>query len=516
MISQTQPFVLPPVNDLVGDGIHFRSARDGRFLLYRGMCFGPVAKFPPFLPLKNVEDWEMAEPFLDLLLACGFTTLRLPFSWAAFEPELAIDKPSYDEQYFEAFFSQISLFEKKGFAIFLDIHQDLVQPAFGGNGFPEWVLEDGSKPRMYFNNTPWWGLNYVLNKGLRKTFTQFWKNDLTNTSCNPPLNHFPVRDRYLDMVDRIAERTVHHPGIFGFEVINEPHPATLDPVWFEEELLNEFYSQAIERIRKHNNHLFVFLAPQSDWNVNVRRDRNYISRLKMQQPQDDRLVFAFHYYDSLLTGLHGFYFHEMKRDEYVDAIKRGIVQAQEKGMVPFLTEFGSRQNWLGSVTKRHMSWQFEAAERAMAHATYWNINLYNTKKERDGFMKEDFSLIDHEMLPRNLAIATRPYVMAASAEPVTMVYNDRSLRCDIHLKGKPLDEWTVVYVPCVKKHQLMPHIYTRGFEVRYNENGNGAQALFLPEHNQLMIKLDQNSIDHHITIDQVFTDSSSAVLRYDC
>lgn len=508
MTGQPVPFTYPTVGDLYRSGKYLRSKIDDRYVIYRGVCYGPVAKLPPFLPFKEMADIERFSSLLDLLYACGFYTLRLPFSWAAFEPACDPETPQYDEEYFDQFFAMVGALEKRGFSIFLDVHQDLVQEAFGGNGFPIWVLEDGVKTGILLNNTPWWGLNYVMNKGLRRTFTQFWKNDLTNTRISPPLQHFPVLDRYLLVIERIAERANDHPYLFGFEFINEPHPALLGEELFERELLSEFYRDAIEKVRACNRDLLLFLAPQSDWNVNLRRDKEYRSLIDVGEI-DDRLVFAFHYYDSWLTGLHGLYFNEMKREEYIDAAKRGVIQAEEKAMVPFLTEFGSRQNWFSSVTKRHMNWQFEAVERAMLHATYWNVNFYNTEKEKDGFMREDFSLIDHEGRTRNLALAVRPYVMAASAEPVTMVYNDRLGKLDVLLRGEALPSTTVLYIPACKTHELLPVAFENGFEVRYNGNGS---VTFDKASNQLHVQLDPTITEHHLTVDRAMADASSGVV----
>ena len=160
-----------------GDNSWLRSARDGRYLLLRGVCFGPSAKLPPYLPFRIPEDWKKYETYVDLLLTCGFTTLRIPFLWSAFEPTCDPIEPQYNEDYLTQFFHYITLFTEKGFLILIDLHQDLVGKAFGGGGMPDWVKSEGTKNLSFMRGTPLWGLNYVFNPHLRKTFTDFWSND---------------------------------------------------------------------------------------------------------------------------------------------------------------------------------------------------------------------------------------------------------------------------------------------------------------------------------------------------
>lgn len=243
------------------------------------------------------------------------------------------------------------------------------------------------------------------------------------------------------------------------------------------------------------------LSPQSDWNVNLRTDKDYRSHLTLDDSHDDRLIFAYHYYDSKLTALHGLLFDESKRVEYWEAVALGVRESSRRGMVPFLTEFGSRQNWIRNVTRRHMHWQFEAVEQAVVHATYWNVNLYNTPETRDGFMLEDFSLIGHKGTPRNLDLACRPYPIASSAEPVSIQYNDHSHSFELRLYGEPTSEATVIYLPYSRTNEYAPAPYREGFKVYYGfELIDNVRAEFLPESNQLHIWLDPTINDHHIAI----------------
>ena len=461
----------------------------------RGVCFGPSAKLPPNLPLRSFEDWDRYETYIDLLLACGFTVLRLPFFWSAFEPVCNPLSPEYDEQYLQNFFEYIRRFSAKGFLILIDMHQDLLGHAFGGNGMPDWVCSDGTARRSFLKDTPLWGANYEFNRNLRKTFTDFWRNDLTNRSNTPPLEHFTVRDRFLDALERVAEAASHCERVLGIEIFNEPHPARFHNREFEEQILPAFYTDAIRRIRKHSENLFAFVSPQSDWNVNLRRNKAYNSFLNMQL-QEERIVFAYHYYDSLLTALGGHFFHDSKRGEYRRAHEIGTRWARERGMAPFLTEFGTRQNWPKPVVRTQMNWQFEAVEHALVNATYWNVNLYNTEELHDGFMREDFSLIGHNEKIRNLDIATRPYAVSTSAEPIHSHFNLRTKEFELVLHGNPSPEPTHIYLPSTQQHPFQPVHYPNGFLVQYNGNKMNDEVA----DNTLLLRLDSAATVHEIVI----------------
>jgi aryl-phospho-beta-D-glucosidase BglC (GH1 family) len=493
------PFpLLPAVSDIVAHEGSFVERGTGRHLFLRGICFGPSAKEAPHLPFREPEDFERYETYLDLLLACGFTTLRLPIFWSALEPSCDPSSPRYDLAYADRYFEYVRKLTAKGFLVFIDLHQDLLGTQFGGNGLPTWVHQEGSKHGVILSGTPLWGLNYAMNRGLRKTFTAFWRNDLTNTQVEPALRHFKVRDRFVDAIEFIAERASHNSRVLGIEIFNEPHYATLAAQDFEKDVLSEFYDQATERIRRHSRDLFVFVSPQSDWNVNLRSDKDYRSHLP--SPTDDRTVFAFHYYDSQLTALYGSLFHDNKREEYLDSIRLGVREAAAKGMVPFLTEFGTRQNWNTSVARRHMNWHFHAIEHAMLSATYWNVNLYNTQWQRDGFMREDFSLLgppgpNGELTPRNLDIACRPYIVSSPVKPIVSEFSPATKRFEFVIEAEGVEEPVEIYLPVDRRHALQPTHYPSGFAIEY-----AGKSRYEFADNRLRIWLDPLRTNHVIAI----------------
>jgi hypothetical protein len=148
-----------------------------------------------------------------------------------------------------------------------------------------------------------------------------------------------------------------------------------------------------------------------------------------------------------------------------------------------------------------MNWQFEAVDHALTNATYWNVNLYNTEQDRDGFMREDFSLLDHNHETRNLDIAVRPYLQMASAIPVNMHFNLRSREFTLALMGPVVsDKPTRIYVPALAIHDMQPIHYPNGFRVEYSGKGTVRFS-----DNILELMLDPTETHHTIRI----TDPSS-------
>lgn len=77
---------------LEADGTELRDAH-GRIVTLRGINAGGRSKFAPYFPFEWEDpDFVAAmEDYLDRIDAFGFDVLRVPFSWAAFEPVRGVD-----------------------------------------------------------------------------------------------------------------------------------------------------------------------------------------------------------------------------------------------------------------------------------------------------------------------------------------------------------------------------------------------------------------------------------------
>lgn len=118
----------------------------------------------------------------------------------------------------------------------------------------------------------------------------------------------------------------------------------------------------------------------------------------------------------------------------------------ERGLVPFLTEFGVFQE--AEQVREYLNLQFNQREAYLLNATIWNYDLYNTEVGKDNWNFENYSLLGPNRKPRNLDLVARPYPMRSSAEPFLVFFDIDSKYASIILKGEVIsNEPTVVYIP---------------------------------------------------------------------
>jgi len=142
----------------------------------------------------------------------GFRLLRLGIGWKDYEPEHG--------QYNEALLQKIDrLFDwaaKYDVYIFFDMHQDLYS-AFAdnvGNGAPAWAtVTDGIKRgKTHFV----WGEGYFWDRAVHRAFDNFWRNT--------PVDGKGLQDHFAALWQMLARRYGDHPALFGWDLLNEPHP----------------------------------------------------------------------------------------------------------------------------------------------------------------------------------------------------------------------------------------------------------------------------------------------------
>ena len=113
------------------DGQQIKDA-DGRVVLLRGVNTSGDSKVPDFMPLKN-------ESMLDPLPEWGINTLRLLFTWEAYEPT----RCNYDQAYMQYYEQVVEWAEERNMYVIVDFHQDAYSRYTingCGEGFPEWAV----------------------------------------------------------------------------------------------------------------------------------------------------------------------------------------------------------------------------------------------------------------------------------------------------------------------------------------------------------------------------------------
>ena len=454
--------------------------------------------------LNLKEEIKSVEPELERLKELGFNIVRLLISWKAIEPQ---PNSNLDEllpegkQYLTLIKEIIDELHTRNLYVFLDFHQDIAHELYGGDGFPDWALatdREHKLPDPSDLRDKKWMIKYVTNKSVKNTLASFWRNDLTHIDGENKLEHFPVRTHLEKTIGQTAKffRSLNngagHPAILGIEPFNEPNPAGLPKEQFEQDFLVDFYRNVDLEIRKFDPDVFIFMEPNVGWTIPSSSDgqedvdksklnllssgpfsakdafnMNLVENVMVKGKIDSKQLVTFlpknlssvstfaqngvlsvHFYDMMAIATSF-----MKIPENIYRIKREFpsifVQlanaARERGLIPFLTEFGGSQE--AEQVGEYLNLHYEQIEAHLLNATIWNYDLYHTKEGKDNWNLENFSLLGPNRTPRNLDVVARPYPMRSSAEPVLLFIDIKSKYATIILKGKVVEAPTVIYIP---------------------------------------------------------------------
>jgi hypothetical protein len=515
-----------------GNGIFKRgswfSDDNGRYLLFRGVNFGSRSKLPPYLPIAPLEsksisqvdlkkEIENVKKELDLMKHLGFNIVRLLISWKALEP-----RPNPDPNALlpegRVYLSKVKEIVDELYArqihVILDFHQDIAHEAYGGDGFPDWALAvDEKHPRRENANLKdkRWQIKYVTDKSVKQTLRSFWRNDLTNIEFG--INNLPVRTQLENTIGLTAQYFQElnngngHPAIIGIEPFNEPHPVGMPKEQFEEKMLMEYYTNVNTQLARHDPDLLIFIEPRVDWTMpsgdasknlpgpspfsarnsfNMGMMKNLMvegridsATIRTHLPQNMQSisrfggngVLSFHYYDMMAVASSFMKIPESMytyRRQWPIVFRQLVQSATERGLIPFLSEFGAFQE--GEQVREYLNLMYEQVEANLLNATYWNYDLYHSREGKDNWNLEDYSLLGPDRSGRNLDVVARPYPMRSSAEPILLYFDLESKFATFVMKGAIVEAPSVIYIPSAIHYPSGFSVWGTGSKVSWNES----------------------------------------------
>jgi endoglycosylceramidase len=375
---------------------------NGREVLLRGVNAGGHSKTPPFFPFPFRESGlptqsgsapfaAAAARYLDLVAGMGHNFLRMPFTWEAVEPQ----DGKLDTTYLDRLERFVDLAAARGIRVVLDSHQDLVSRAYGGDGFPSWVL---SKPQAHAPayQKLLWPLGYMLNGDVKRDLQRFWKNDAG------------MQDRYIEMLSAVARRFGEKSNVVGIELINEPAAGTLNQERWSREVLTAFHERAGEAVRRAAPKLLTVFGGTGADGVRGRTDT--------QLPGGDGWVFAPHAYDGsrlMAAQLGAPNTLERWLPEYRprEAMQAWAKQADSWGVPLVIGEHGAPRTFRSAP--KQLSAFLDAADEAKSSVATWELTVF-TDEARDDWNHERMSLMPAgERTPSSDAV-TRPYPAAVA------------------------------------------------------------------------------------------------------
>jgi endoglycosylceramidase len=366
------PEVATPVPaPLHTDGAFFKDAA-GRVVLLRGVNLSGDAKVPPFSALHSAAE-------LDPLPRWGLNTLRLLFTWEAYEPQPC----GYDDTYLRSIEREVDWAETRGLYVIIDFHQDGYS-RFSldgcGEGFPEWAVLSSMATHAPDNGPrcDGWGVKLTFDSAN----LDVWRGFHRDTEG--------ARTRYLQMVSRVAARMSSHRAVIGYEVINEP--------WGQAHELHDLFQDVGAAIREQDPERLLFI-PAHALGLNAPRVSH------------DNIVHAPHYYDS------GAYLSKAWAGGSVraplDELRR---VSQGWGSPMLLGEFGANEGTRDEGP--YLDAIYDWLDERFVSGTQWNYTPGWTPTRKDGFDAEDYSIADDSLVLRSGLFRPRPYPQKTAGVPL--------------------------------------------------------------------------------------------------
>jgi endoglycosylceramidase len=198
---------------------------NGRVILLHGV--NVVYKHAPYIAYPDPgQPWNFSVQDAKKMRSLGFNVVRLGIEWQALEPgsggpnQAQVCTPgapgnahewnqTVAERYLEHVAATVNLLARFGIYTLLDMHQDVYNQNFRGEGAPNWAV--------CTNNVP------IVPKGGR------WSNNYSNPTLQAAVQHFWANDVVGNLQGNfdlawktVAEKFKNDPWVVGYDPYNEP------------------------------------------------------------------------------------------------------------------------------------------------------------------------------------------------------------------------------------------------------------------------------------------------------
>ncbi len=202
----------------------------GRTVLLHGV--NAVYKRPPFVlyPAPG-KPWNFTSADASLMARLGFNVVRLGLIWKGLEPGTAPANdpsicgpgPLHDpgqfnqavlNRYLAKVAQTVALLAKYHIYTLLDMHQDVYNELFDGEGAPNWAVCTGGHPSI--DPPGRWSTNYAT-AAAGAAYGHFWRNDVAGD----------LQGEYDRVWADVAAYFSKDPWVVGFDPFNEPFSTSL-------------------------------------------------------------------------------------------------------------------------------------------------------------------------------------------------------------------------------------------------------------------------------------------------
>jgi endoglycosylceramidase len=500
-----------PRGPLSAPGGPFLHDGNGRVVILHGV--DAVYKYPPFeLYPDPGQPWNLSSSDASLMQQLGFDVVRLGISWQGLEPgtvganDPAICSPGtprdphqFNARIVQAYLSHVAqtvdMLGRHHIYTLLDMHQDVYNQLFRGEGMPAWAVCTGPFPPVARAGR--WSANYA-NPAVDMAFRNFFDNDVVGD----------LQGEYDRVWKAVASYFRHNRWVVGYDPMNEPFTNSLLYTVGQDnetdQLLECFYTGArvpgrsvdgiqtlscpkgvpsrglIPTIRAADPNHLIFAEPTI---YAAHRLPNYLG------PMDyTNLVLNFHDYCAYRSGVTGDPTDlDACSSEELTTIERRAEErptdasrAQPGGPAWFMSEFGATANTdlLDRLTR--------FADDYLLGWAYWSWKYYN-----DPTGSSDEALVTAQgQLQPSVSALSRTYAQAIAGTPTSMSFDPQTAAFHLTYVPNPaIHAPTVIFVP------LLAH-YPSG----YCPSVNGAKVVSKPGAQLLELSNSGNSNDGDVDV----------------
>ncbi len=479
-VVATMPSLASPIHDppkatgasivqgpIRSPGGPFLYDQHGRVVFFHGV--NAVYKLPPYelYPAPGIP-WNFTAADASLMAKLGFNVVRLGMTWKGLEPgtapanDPAICTPGapHDpgqfnqgilDRYLTKLSETVSLLGRFHIYTLLDMHQDVYNKMFDGEGAPNWAVCTDGVPNI--DPPGRWSMSYgSAASGI--AYTHFWTNDVVGN----------LQGEYDRVWTAVAAFFRGNPWVLGYDPFNEPFSTSLvlhDGEQFDSQLECFYTGRAavgapshgaptircpvhdpavgvIPRILGADPVHLVFYEPDI---FSRRGSTNFVGPMNLPN-----LVFNVHVYCSQRSGKTGnptsiaACAAEEQRSlqtRLEDRTDLGSA-AQPRGPAWFLSEFGATSN---AILLDRLTTE---ADNALIGWTYWSWKYYN---DPTGSQDEALVTSDGRLRPTAQALA-RTYPEAIAGRPTSLSFDPTSATFDLHyVPDHAIHAPTLIFVP---------------------------------------------------------------------
>lgn len=387
---------------------------NGNYRVFHGV--NVAYKIPPFLPPTTDHfdfDNSFSEQDAQKLQSWGMNIIRLTLYWEAIEPA----RGHYNEAYLDKVQEIVDICAKYDIAVYLDMHQDVANKQYCGEGMPDWAIRPHTNFLTKFP-APLWGIKmeydadgYPTMKSCLERDFGFYYTTYAVMDAYQDLwdNWNGVGDAFADMWAHVANRFKDHPNVVGYELINEPFIGNLYKdikLVFKNDKVMPFYHKVHERIRAVDDQTIIFYEhPTTDQVFHA------VHGTPGGPAYNDRQVLSYHVYAAGPGDPTNLKSSNIKATLLFEHSYKILDSEDQMG---FLTEFGAISG-LTDIGNQNMRFILDIADKRIQSWTYWQYKFYDDyttaarPSECEGFYDGNGNLLTNKV-----KVLTRPYVMSSS------------------------------------------------------------------------------------------------------